>query len=154
VLTSLGQTYADASILARKEIMAGRVLRLPVISWIYETSAPTTTDAWPKSTLPKNSSPTLGNTPGSNWTRPSTGTLRRTVRVRRRHRRIILADGMTGLQNKKNRRLWSNAGFGGGLLSAVSQLDHVQVTQHCDGTVIRGARFGDEVLWFQQYDSG
>ena len=33
----LGQTYADASILARKEIMAGRVLRLPVISWIYET---------------------------------------------------------------------------------------------------------------------
>lgn len=37
VLTSLGQTYADASILARKEIMAGRVLRLPVISWIYET---------------------------------------------------------------------------------------------------------------------
>jgi NitT/TauT family transport system ATP-binding protein len=37
VLTPLGQTYADASILARKEIMAGRVLRLPVISWIYET---------------------------------------------------------------------------------------------------------------------
>jgi len=37
VLTPLGQTYADASILARKEIMAGRVLRLPVIGWIYET---------------------------------------------------------------------------------------------------------------------
>jgi NitT/TauT family transport system ATP-binding protein len=37
VLRPLGQTYADASILARKEIMAGRVLRLPVISWIYET---------------------------------------------------------------------------------------------------------------------
>jgi len=37
VLTPLGQTYADASILARKEIMAGRVLRLPIIGWIYET---------------------------------------------------------------------------------------------------------------------
>ena len=37
VLTPLGQTYADASILARKEIMSGRVLRLPVIGWIYET---------------------------------------------------------------------------------------------------------------------
>jgi NitT/TauT family transport system ATP-binding protein len=37
VLTPLGQTFADASILARKEIMAGRVLRLPVIGWIYET---------------------------------------------------------------------------------------------------------------------
>jgi NitT/TauT family transport system ATP-binding protein len=37
VLTPLGQTYADASILARKEITAGRVLRLPVIGWIYET---------------------------------------------------------------------------------------------------------------------
>ena len=37
VLTPLGQTHADASILARKEIMAGRVLRLPVIGWIYET---------------------------------------------------------------------------------------------------------------------
>jgi NitT/TauT family transport system ATP-binding protein len=37
VLTPLGQTFADASILARKEIMAGRVLRLPVIRWIYET---------------------------------------------------------------------------------------------------------------------
>jgi NitT/TauT family transport system ATP-binding protein len=36
-LTPLGQTFADASILARKEIMAGRVLRLPVIRWIYET---------------------------------------------------------------------------------------------------------------------
>ena len=37
VLTPLGQTYADASILARKEIMAGRVLRLPIIGWTYET---------------------------------------------------------------------------------------------------------------------
>jgi NitT/TauT family transport system ATP-binding protein len=37
VLTPLGQTFAEASILARKEIMAGRVLRLPVIRWIYET---------------------------------------------------------------------------------------------------------------------
>jgi NitT/TauT family transport system ATP-binding protein len=37
VLTALGQAYADASILARKEMMAGRVLRLPIISWIYET---------------------------------------------------------------------------------------------------------------------
>ena len=36
VLTPLGQTFADASILARKEILAGRVLRLPVIRWIYE----------------------------------------------------------------------------------------------------------------------
>ncbi len=37
VLTPLGQAFADASILARKEIMAGRALRLPTIRWIYET---------------------------------------------------------------------------------------------------------------------
>ncbi len=36
-LTPLGQAFADASILARKELVAGRVLRLPIISWIYET---------------------------------------------------------------------------------------------------------------------
>lgn len=36
-LTPLGQAYADASILARKELVAGRILRLPIISWIYET---------------------------------------------------------------------------------------------------------------------
>jgi len=37
LLTPLGQAYADANILARKEIIAGRVLRLPIIAWIYET---------------------------------------------------------------------------------------------------------------------
>jgi NitT/TauT family transport system ATP-binding protein len=37
LITPLGQTYAEASILARKEPIAGRILRLPVISWIYET---------------------------------------------------------------------------------------------------------------------
>ena len=37
LLTPLGRAYADASILARKAIIAGRVLRLPVIAWIYET---------------------------------------------------------------------------------------------------------------------
>jgi len=37
VLKPLGQTYAEASILARKELLAGRVLRLPLISWIYDT---------------------------------------------------------------------------------------------------------------------
>jgi NitT/TauT family transport system ATP-binding protein len=37
VLTPLGHTYAEASILARKELLAGRVLRLPLISWIYDT---------------------------------------------------------------------------------------------------------------------
>ena len=36
VLTPLGQTFADASILARKEIVAARALRLPTIRWIYE----------------------------------------------------------------------------------------------------------------------
>ena len=36
-LTALGRAYAEASVLGRKEIFAGRVLRLPVISWIYET---------------------------------------------------------------------------------------------------------------------
>ncbi len=36
-LTGLGQAFADASIVARKEILAGRVLRLPTIRWIYET---------------------------------------------------------------------------------------------------------------------
>jgi NitT/TauT family transport system ATP-binding protein len=37
LLAPLGRAYADASILARKAILAGRVLRLPVIAWIYET---------------------------------------------------------------------------------------------------------------------
>jgi NitT/TauT family transport system ATP-binding protein len=37
VLTPLGETYAGASILARKEIVAGRILRLPMLRWIYET---------------------------------------------------------------------------------------------------------------------
>ncbi len=37
LLTPLGQAYADASILTRKELLAGRILRLPIISWIYET---------------------------------------------------------------------------------------------------------------------
>ena len=37
LLTPLGQAYADASILARKELIAGRILRLPAIGWIYET---------------------------------------------------------------------------------------------------------------------
>jgi NitT/TauT family transport system ATP-binding protein len=36
-LTPLGGAYADASVLGRKAMFAGRVLRLPVISWIYET---------------------------------------------------------------------------------------------------------------------
>ena len=35
-LTGLGQAFADASIVARKEIIAGRALRLPTIRWIYE----------------------------------------------------------------------------------------------------------------------
>jgi NitT/TauT family transport system ATP-binding protein len=37
LLTVLGQTYADASILARKEIIGGRILRQPTVRWIYET---------------------------------------------------------------------------------------------------------------------
>jgi NitT/TauT family transport system ATP-binding protein len=37
LLTELGKAYADASVLGRKEMFAGRVLRLPIISWIYET---------------------------------------------------------------------------------------------------------------------
>jgi NitT/TauT family transport system ATP-binding protein len=37
LLAPLGRTYADATILARKAILAGRVLRLPMIAWIYET---------------------------------------------------------------------------------------------------------------------
>lgn len=37
LLALLGQTYAEASILARKEMLAGRVLRMPVIAWIYES---------------------------------------------------------------------------------------------------------------------
>ncbi len=36
-VSPLGQAFADASILARKEITAGRVLRHPTIRWIYET---------------------------------------------------------------------------------------------------------------------
>jgi NitT/TauT family transport system ATP-binding protein len=36
-LTPLGKTYAEASILARKEMISGRILRHPTICWIYET---------------------------------------------------------------------------------------------------------------------
>jgi NitT/TauT family transport system ATP-binding protein len=36
VLTPLGQTFADASILARKQIVAARILRQPTVRWIYE----------------------------------------------------------------------------------------------------------------------
>jgi CBS domain-containing protein len=37
LLKPLGRAYADATILGRKAILAGRVLRLPIIAWIYET---------------------------------------------------------------------------------------------------------------------
>jgi NitT/TauT family transport system ATP-binding protein len=37
LLTPLGRAYAEASILTRKEMTIGRILRLPLISWIYET---------------------------------------------------------------------------------------------------------------------
>jgi NitT/TauT family transport system ATP-binding protein len=37
LLTQLGRAYAEANILARKEMVAGRILRLPMIRWIYET---------------------------------------------------------------------------------------------------------------------
>jgi NitT/TauT family transport system ATP-binding protein len=37
IITPLGKAYAEASILSRKEMLAGRVLRLPIINWIYET---------------------------------------------------------------------------------------------------------------------
>lgn len=36
LLKPLGRTYADATILARKELLASRILRLPTITWIYE----------------------------------------------------------------------------------------------------------------------
>jgi NitT/TauT family transport system ATP-binding protein len=37
ILLPLGQEYAEASIPVRKEIVAGRILRVPLIRWIYET---------------------------------------------------------------------------------------------------------------------
>ncbi|MFO1431000.1 MAG: nitrate/sulfonate/bicarbonate ABC transporter ATP-binding protein [Candidatus Competibacteraceae bacterium] len=37
LLLPLGKAYAEASILTRKELLAGRILRLPAINWIYET---------------------------------------------------------------------------------------------------------------------
>lgn len=37
LLTPLGQTFAEASILARKEIFQQRIKRLPMIRWIIET---------------------------------------------------------------------------------------------------------------------
>ncbi len=36
-LLALGRNYAEASIPVRKEILAGRVLRVPLVRWIYET---------------------------------------------------------------------------------------------------------------------
>jgi len=35
-LTPVGETFAEASILARKEIVGARALRLPTIRWVYE----------------------------------------------------------------------------------------------------------------------
>ena len=37
LITRLGEAYAEAKILARKELLAGRALRLPLIAWVYET---------------------------------------------------------------------------------------------------------------------
>lgn len=37
VLTPLGEAFADASILARKQIVGARILRQPTVRWIYET---------------------------------------------------------------------------------------------------------------------
>ena len=37
LLLPLGKAYAEASILTRKDLLAGRILRLPAINWIYET---------------------------------------------------------------------------------------------------------------------
>jgi NitT/TauT family transport system ATP-binding protein len=37
LITPLGRVYAEASILARKELAAGRILRVPMIRWIFET---------------------------------------------------------------------------------------------------------------------
>lgn len=37
LITPLGEAFAGASILARKEIVAARILRLPIIRWAYET---------------------------------------------------------------------------------------------------------------------
>jgi len=37
VLTPQGHTYAEASIPARIELLAGRILRIPLIRWIYES---------------------------------------------------------------------------------------------------------------------
>ncbi len=36
LLTAVGRAYADASILARKELIAGRVLRIPAVNRVYE----------------------------------------------------------------------------------------------------------------------
>jgi hypothetical protein len=36
-LLALGRDYAEANIPVRKEILAGRVLRVPLVRWIYET---------------------------------------------------------------------------------------------------------------------
>jgi NitT/TauT family transport system ATP-binding protein len=37
LLLPLGKAYAEASILTRKELIASRILRLPLINWIHET---------------------------------------------------------------------------------------------------------------------
>jgi NitT/TauT family transport system ATP-binding protein len=37
LITPVGETFAGASILARKEIVAARALRLPIVRWIFET---------------------------------------------------------------------------------------------------------------------
>jgi NitT/TauT family transport system ATP-binding protein len=37
IITPVGEAYAEASILTRKELVAGRSLRVPMISWIYDT---------------------------------------------------------------------------------------------------------------------
>ena len=67
-LTALGQAFADASIVARKEILAGRVLRLPTIRWIYETLQKDDNNASPKTTSSNNCRTTSATTPKISWT--------------------------------------------------------------------------------------
>jgi NitT/TauT family transport system ATP-binding protein len=65
-LTPLGEAFAEASILARKEIVAGRLLRLPF--------TPTTMDGSARTTSGSSSSWTsLRRRRSASWTSPSTG---------------------------------------------------------------------------------
>ena len=73
LLTPLGQAYADASIFHPQGTVAGRVLRVPTINWIYETLQQDDNQRVAKEYFLDKLSGDFGDWGRNNSTRPLTG---------------------------------------------------------------------------------